>query len=713
MQVPKALGDIGSAFGGLTKYRDKLSALISVLNTPIKASMFTSAAEACKLFLLHAKELIAIRWATLVAQLQAVGGAIKAAFDVGGIKAVIASLSTLIAGPLATIGVAVAGIGTALHVANKYMKAHADLQEAQKKDLESQEDLTYTNLAVRALGLLKTGYEDIGAILDTLPEKQKKWLEARQKGVRDKTLEAMKTAMAEFNASLDESSQHLKMSESDIEHWAERMALAASGNSNAMEALQPQLQEVVRLYRDATGAAQEQGKAVDEIFQKQNKSVRESIAEFKAAQEKEKTDLLQAFSSGIGTSIRDLLEQIPKDLNKANEYLGGKGIDLAVNIQLEDAQEQINKFISESAEKFKLPEGIVKIGIFNELEKLAQAGNRTAQALADGLGVADKRVDDLVSSYRDAVEYLGESPSKFLPALQSMVNGMSKVDTATGKVSEAFKKGQKAIKEFADMTFDKLKSRIQQIKDAVEGGFLDRKALEAEFKGALEKAQLKVTAEMLPRRSEYQDPKVFSGVLMSEIRKEMESIGGKDYGDKAVEQLRQMAERVGGDLGRFLEDQKRITERRKEYDLKAQGQQQPRAATEQRPQGQDKAQTIVQSITNGIGPIMSKLESAQSGQASAAQNLTNAIAPINAAIQALVGKLGLVQGAVVANTTALSSMAGALEKAGGAGESSQKAAPSIHIEINQNGFIIQKRDDAGLVANLAAGALRTGLGNAM
>ena len=45
--------------------------------------------------------------------------------------------------------------------------------------------------------------------------------------------------------------------------------------------------------------------------------------------------------------------------------------------------------------------------------------------------------------------------------------------------------------------------------------------------------------------------------------------------------------------------------------------------------------------------------------------------------------------------------------------SSQKAAPSIHIEINQNGFIIQKRDDAGLVANLAAGALRTGLGNAM
>ena len=68
---------------------------------------------------------------------------------------------------------------------------------------------------------------------------------------------------------------------------------------------------------------------------------------------------------------------------------------------------------------------------------------------------------------------------------------------------------------------------------------------------------------------------------------------------------------------------------------------------------------------------------------------------------------------ISANTTALSSMTGAIEKVGGAGTSAQKTAPSIHIEINQNGFIIQKRDDAGLIANLAAGALRTGLGNAM
>lgn len=712
LRVPKTLGDIGSAFGGLTKYGNKLNSLISVLNTPIKASMFTSAAEACKLFLLHAKELIAIRWATLVTQLQVVGGAIKAAFDVGGIKAVIASLSTLMAGPLATIGVAVAGIGTALHVANKYMKAHADLQQAQKKDLESQEDLTYTNLAVRALAMLKTGYEDIGAILDTFPEKQKKWLLEQQKGKQNKTLEALKAAMQEYNDSLDETRQHLKVSEDDVEHWAGRMMLAANGSAEAMNAIQPQLQEIVRIYREATGAVQEQGKAANEVFKKQDKSVRESVAEFRAAQDQKKASLLQSFKSDISTSIRNLLEQIPRDLAEANEYLGGKGIDLAVNFQFEDAQEKLKKFISETAEKLSISEGVVKVGVFNELEKLARAGNRAAQALADGLGVADKRVDDLVSSYRNAVEYLEESPAKFLPALKSMVNGLNKVDPVTGKMSEAFKKAKKALKEFADMTFDKLKSRIQQIKEAVEGGFVDRKALEAEFKGAFEKAQLKVTAELLPRRGEYQDPKVFSGVLVSEIKKEMESIGGKGYGDKAVEELRKLMERFGGDLGRYFEDQKRIAERREKYDLKPQAQQAQRSEP-QRPQEQDKTQGIVQGIVNGFAPFVSKLEGAQSGQAAAAQSLANAMTPITSVLQALIGKLGAVQGAVTANTTALAGVAGALEKAGSAGGASQKTAPSIHIEINQNGFIIQKRDDAGLVANLAAGALRTGLGNAM
>lgn len=638
-------------------------------------------------------------------------GASIGSVPTGALGAIKTAISAIFSPVGFTAGLAISGVVAAF----KWIETLASkkIEESKEKARKAREDFE-RELASKSVASsvedMKTGFEDLGEAFDKLDEKQKQLNQTKIDTKQKEFTEEFIKALNDVNAGLEAHERRLELSREGVAAHGKEITAALNGDKEALAALDPLIAKAVERMKERQ---QEQILASTQLGR--------DILNLKKAQEEAAASTAKAlpqtelgrFYEELSQKISGVFNDFPESFKKATEFLDGKDVDLALKVSTEGASEKLKAFVSEAAEKYGISEDIVKKAAFDQLDKLAQAGNRTAQALADGLGVADKRVDDLVSSYRDAVEYLGESPSKFLPALQSMVNGMSKVDTATGKVSEAFKKGQKAIKEFADMTFDKLKSRIQQIKDAVEGGFLDRKALEAEFKGALEKAQVKVTAEMLPRRGEYQDPKVFSGVLMSEIRKEMESIGGKDYGDKAVEQLRQMAERVGGDLGRLLEDQKRITERRKDYDLKPQGQQQPRAATEQRPQIQAQAQPIIQSITNGIGPIMSKLESAQSGQASAAQTLTNAIAPINAAIQALVGKLGLVQGAVVANTTALSSMAGALEKAGGAGESSQKAAPSIHIEINQNGFIIQKRDDAGLVARLAVGALRTGLGNAM
>lgn len=652
----------------------------------------------------------------------------KGLLDIGAaFKGLGASIGSVPSGALGAIGTALRGLlttpaglaaGTVISgvvAAFKWIEALASkkIEESKEKARKAREDFE-RELASKSVASsvedMKTGFEDLGEAFDKLDEKEKQLNQTKIDTKQKEFAEEFIKALNDVNTGLEAHERRLELSREGVAAHGKEITAALNGDKEALAALDPLIAKAVERMKERQQeqilASTQLGREILSLKKAQDE------AAANAAKALPQTELGR-FYEELSQKISGVFKNFPESFKKATEFLGGKDIDLALKVSTEGASEQLKAFVSEASEKYGVSEDIVKQAAFDQLEKLAQAGNRTAQALADGLGVADKRVDDLVSSYRDAVEYLGESPAKFLPALQSMVNGMNKVDTVTGKVSEAFKKGQKALKDFADMTFDKLKSRIQQIKDAVEGGFLDRKALEAEFKGALEKAQLKVTAEMLPRRGEYQDPKVFSGVLMSEIRKEMESIGGKDYGDKAAEELRKLAERVGGDLGRLLEDQKRITERREKYDLKPQAQQQPRTGTEQRPQGQDKSQTIVQSITNGIGPFMSKLESAQSSQASAAQTLTNAIAPINAAIQTLVSKLGLVQVAVAANTTALTGVTGALEKAGSAGGSTQKATPSIHIEINQNGFIIQKRDDAGLVANLAAGALRTGLGNAM
>ena len=638
-------------------------------------------------------------------------GASISGVSVGALGAIKTAISAIFSPVGLTAGVAIGGVVAAFKwiesLASK--KIEESKEKARRAREEFERELASKNVAT-SIESMKTGFEELGAEFDKLNEKEKQLNQTKIDTKQKEFAEEFIKALNDVNTGLEAHERRLELSREGVAAHGKEITAALNGDKEALAALDPLIAKAVERMKERQ---QEQILASTQLGRDiLNLKKAQDEAAGNAAKALPQTELGR-FYEELSQKISGVFNGFPESFKKATEFLGGKDIDLALKVSTEGASEQLKAFVSEASEKYGISEDIVKQAAFNQLEKLAQAGNRTAQALADGLGVADKRVDDLVSSYRDAVEYMEESPAKFLPALKSMVNGLNKVDTVTGKVSEAFKKGQKALKDFADMTFDKLKSRIQQIKEAVEGGFVDRKALEAEFKGAFEKAQLKVTSELLPKRGEYQDPKVFSGVLISEIRKEMEAIGGKGYGDKAAEELRKLAERVGGDLGRLLEDQKRITERREKYELKPQPQQQARTGTEQRPQIQAQTQPIIQSITNGIGPIMSKLESAQSGQTSAAQTLTNAIAPINAAIQALVGKLGLVQGAVVANTTALSSMAGALEKAGGAGGSSQKAAPSIHIEINQNGFIIQKRDDAGLVANLAAGALRTGLGNAM
>lgn len=625
----------------------------------------------------------------------------------GALKTALGALFTPVG---LTAAVAAGGVAAAFKwiesLANKTIEESKE--KARKVREEFEREMAAQKIA-SSIKDMKTGFEELGEAFDKLDEKQKQLNQTKIDAKRKEFAEEFLKALEEVNAGLDSHERRLELSRESVVAHGKEITKALHGDKEAWESLDPIVVKALERMQQFREAELLAGSVIGQGILKRKKELEEAAA--KAAKVTPQTDL-DHFSEALSQKIGDVFKEFPEELKKATEFLGGKDLDLALKVSTEGAKEKLETFFAEAGEKYGISEEIVKQVAFDRLRELAQAGNKTAQALADGMGIAEKRVDDLLSHARDAVEYLGASPSKFVPALQAMANGLNKVDAMTGKVPESFKKATKALKEFADMTFDKLKGRIQEIKDAVEGGFVDRKALEAEFKGAFEKAQLKITAELLPRRGEYQDPKVFSGVLMSEIKKEMESIGGKGYGDKAVEELRKLMERFGGDLGRYLEDQKRIAERREKYDLKPQAQQAQRAEP-QRPQEQDKTQGIVQGIVNGFAPFMSKLEGAQSGQAAAAQSLANAIAPINAVIQTLVVKLGAVQGAVTANTTALSSATGAIEKMGTPDGPSRKSEPSIHIEINQHGFIIQKKSDADMVAKLASGALRTGLGNAM
>ena len=112
------------------------------------------------------------------------------------------------------------------------------------------------------------------------------------------------------------------------------------------------------------------------------------------------------------------------------------------------------------------------------------------------------------------VTYLGASPSKFTHALNSLMKNIQKIDPLTGRVTEAFKKGHDALKEWANVTFDKLSQRIQRLKKAVEGGFLNRKALEDEFQNLSKELKLQIVTELEPTRGQYRDKSAFLRALL-------------------------------------------------------------------------------------------------------------------------------------------------------------------------------------------------------
>ena len=755
MQIPQALLTLGGAFKGLKdniggigggdlasiqsnlgKVGDTAKLVWVILNTPLNAQSLAPFVQGLKGVWDWLVKIAAFSWtgfmngcAAASAALASLDGKVVAFFaliqnvGVWGVfkNAAVAALTAIKTGVLgvnASLGALGVLLTGAVYLADKLKSAKQEEIAALEREAQVTDQLADYEAMDKAITLIKTGYEDITALAEQFGIKEEKAIETmkrRADTVKGGNISLINTAVEQYNKSLGDVDAHLKVSEDDVKAWGERIVEAVNGNARAMEALEPKYQAIVKLIQALKSGAVEFAKTQSMSFEEAARAYEESLKKQKQAQEDQKKTQKASFDSSINATLDGIYRTWNEKIEKAVNLIGDKNIDVAVNANLEQAKKQLEDFIKETAESFNIPEDVVKRGVIDKLKSLSDSAKRNSlsAALIEGLEGAKDKMGDFLDNARDAVEYLGESPSKFVPALQAMVNGLNKVDAITGKVPESFKKATKALKDFADMTFDKLKGRIQQIKDAVEGGFVDRKALEAEFKGAFEKAQLKVTAELLSKRSEYQDPKVFSGVLMSEIRKEMEAIGGKGYGDKAAEELRKIGERFSGDIARALEEQKRLAERREKYDFKPQAQQQARTIADQRPKEQDKTQALVQGITNSIGPFMSKLESSQSVQAVASQSLANAIAPVNAAIQNLAAKLGLMQGAVTTNTTALTGVAGAIEKIMNIGGPAQKTAPSIHIEINQNGFIIQKRDDAGLVANLAAGALRTGLGNAM
>ena len=99
-----------------------------------------------------------------------------------------------------------------------------------------------------------------------------------------------------------------------------------------------------------------------------------------------------------------------------------------------------------------------------------------------------------------------------------------------------------------------------------------------------------------------------------------------------------------------------------------------------------------------------------SADAYSATNITSAINPLIGSVQSLANTLNVIQSIQQANSSVLSNVISAVRAIESALKS-MNAGNTYDIDINQQGFMIEKKSDADMLARSTVNALRAGIGN--
>ena len=300
---------------------------------------------------------------------------------------------------------------------------------------------------------------------------------------------------------------------------------------------------------------------------------------------------------------------------------------------------------------------------------------------------------------RDYVEYLNVDPEKFTPALEKMAKGLQKIDPLTGKITEGFKKAHNALKEWANVTFDKVAQKIQRLRKAVEGGFIDKKALENEFKDASEKLKIQIAAEYAPTKGQYQSQEAYRSVLASEYISRLQDLGGETFVEMARKQFSNLSGNIGSAIGAMVERATRTSYSQQSQTVLVDGKE-----IQQGSQGFN-----MQNFTQALTPVVSGIQqlATQKQQSTQFVDYSSYIASI---ITELKNTNVGVQNVKVAVDNMNSNMASSFTVLGDSMRNSSGGS-TYNVEINQTGFTIQQKSDADNVARLTASAIRQGLGN--
>lgn len=370
---------------------------------------------------------------------------------------------------------------------------------------------------------VKTGFEKLPQswtkASDEIRDKANSTVKELQDAFRVKVAEAIDTVSAKF----PDMAQALQdTSELMTDKSLRQLTKALQGNKDAFLALPPHMQLVAEhLYNIGIQAGQTEG-SLRKIIKAQRDLLNQKVTVAPPIPETEQ--FFNKLSAGINSLID--IDAWNQTLERINSFTGGKNIEINVGLLLNNARNQLNELSKSIAKDFNLSPDIVSAELADRLQLIADKGNNVAQALVGGWDVATKSLDIFLANAQDTVKYLGASPDKFLPALNSLANGIQKIDPLTGKVTEQFKKAHDALQNWSNVTFDQLTKRIQKLRKAVEAGFLSPKALADEFENVSKQVKLQIATEFAPMREQFNSLDTFHSVVASEYMSRMQDIGG-------------------------------------------------------------------------------------------------------------------------------------------------------------------------------------------
>ena len=527
---------------------------------------------------------------------------------------------------LLTIGVAAYGMYKAVSFSNAASESLRKAMQEEKSYLREQAKAD-SSLEFDIQLNVKTGFEKLPEswikASDELREQANVTVQALQDAFKNNVEKSIDTVTAKF----PDMAEALKNSAEVMSNSSLRkITQALQGNKEAFNELPEHIKKVAEeLYHMEIRAGQVTGSIGDLIIAW--KKLQKDTGNLNTPDE------FATFAQEITASINSLINEIPDNIERLQKFLGGHDLELPVNVSLAQANKQLQELSKSIGEKFNIPQEIVSSAIFSRLQTLADKGNTTAQSLRNGWNNSTQAFDNFLATVQDAIKYLGASPEKFSPALNSLVKGFQKIDPLTGKVTEQFKKAYDALKQWSNITFDQLAQRIQRIRKAVEGGFIDQSALNAEFERVSKQVKLQVVTELQPSRSSYQSQEAFNSVVASEYVSRMGELGGQAFMDLLQREFASLYDKSGSAIGAAIIRQVDKGLEAGKASIKINGVEMFNNNSSS--QNNSEALNLAKTFSESFNPLISKLEQFTSRQTSSENSIAARFPEIVSAVNKL------------------------------------------------------------------------------